>query len=202
MLNVSVRTIHNIEHGRKRVDRRVLEQLAAVLNQTSQEYRRHEPLSITANHFVRDPESAANVFLHSIVTNDCTPLFVGENPVAGPELRWIAPGDERFVAFAGDYHRWEIGTLLLRLHTTVDYGGINDVKILRDRDNSIVTVRAISLFRHPNTQSELRFKAYVDIDITGNQLGVIDSTYDSRLLAEFLQSGIAPKERKSGRLSR
>lgn len=201
MLGVSVRTVHNIEHGRKRVDRQILSQLANILNEHSQQYRRRgAALSLTEDHFISDPEAAANVFLHSIITNDCTPLFIGEEPVASANLRWIAPGKEESVPFAGDYQGWEIASLLERLHTSVDYGGIDGVKILRDLDNSIVIVRSISLFRHPVTQNELRFKAYVEIDVTGNQLGVIDSTYDSGLLAEFLRSGVAPKERKSGGL--
>lgn len=43
LLGLSVRTVHNLEHGRKRADPNVLEQLGVALNQASQNKRLVSP---------------------------------------------------------------------------------------------------------------------------------------------------------------
>ena len=197
MLGVSVRTIHNIEYGRKRANRDVLDKLATVLNQFSAQHRHLPTQTLTADHFIDHPESIADVFLQSILLNDCSQLFIGENPIASSEFHWEAPGKDVAIPFAGDYSGWDAQVLLDRLHATVDHVGLEDVRFVQDRMNEEICVQATSLFRHTESQQVLRFDAYVDIDLVTKRLGKIKSTYDSQLLAEFLQSGISPKQRKS-----
>ncbi len=197
LLNVSVRTVHNIEHGRKPVDPKLLKTLADGLNQRARELRRPDYSDVTADHFVNDPGATANVFLHTILTQDCAPLFRGDHPIGSADLRWIAPGDPRVIPYAGDYVGWDIQSLLDRLHSSVELMGVDQVKILKDEANSIVVIRSVSRFRHLDSGDILYHKAYVDMEMQGNRVQTIDSTYDAAALSEFLLSGVAPRARKS-----
>lgn len=197
MVGVSVRTIYNIEYGRKRADRELLDKVAASLNHLAALHPHLSTLMLTADHFIEHPESITNVFLQSILLNDCSQLFIGEKPVASAEFRWIAPGKDVAIPFAGDYSGWDTQLLLEKLHATVDHAGLEDVSIRQDRTNGELCVQATSLFRHRESRQVFRFEAFVDIDLVNSRLGRINSTYDSHLLAEFLQSGTPPKVRKS-----
>ena len=198
MLGVSVRTVHNIEYSRKRANRELLEKLASALNYFAARQPHLPPLMLTADHFIDHPESIASVFLQSIMLNDCSQLFVGENPLASAEFRWLAPGRDVSIPFAGEYCRWETQILLQRLHHTVDHVGLEDIQIVEDLTNQHVCVQSTSIFKHPESQQIYRFRAAVDIDFSNRRLGLIRSKYDAERLAEFLRSGTPPKMRKSG----
>ena len=120
LLGVTVRTIHNIEHGRKPVARETLERLSDVLNvQLQRLNRQSHAVSLTADHFCCTPESMVQVFLRSIVLNRPDLLFVGNDPIACRDFRWIAPGRSSRIPFAGAYSGMDIHLLLTRLHRTV-----------------------------------------------------------------------------------
>ncbi len=197
-LGVNVRTIHNIEHGRKRVDRLLLNRVADVLNQLAKRHRQI-PLSLTADHFVRDPDANVNVLLQTIAENDPTNLFVGDSPIAASDLLWRAPGRSLGIPFAGEYSGHSVRELYRRLHQTFGVVGLTGVRILRDHKNEYVTVRTSAIFRHLESGNLCDINAYLHIALRRSQIQALDSNYDLERLAEFLKSGVPPIERKSGR---
>jgi transcriptional regulator with XRE-family HTH domain len=196
-LGVSVRTIHNIEHGRKRVDRRLLERLATVLNEFARESPQQSIQFLSADNFVVDPESRLSVMLQTIAMNDCSQLFIGDRPIASADLRWSAPGDPLRLPFAGTFARTEIAKLYDRLHDSVDLLSLKNVRVLKDRTNLLVSVRFDAEFRHPVTGAGMDFRAYIHTEMKGMQIQSVESTYNIDRLAEFIQSGNVPQRRKS-----
>ncbi|MEW4486601.1 helix-turn-helix transcriptional regulator [Thalassoglobus sp. JC818] len=196
-LGVSLRTVYNIEYSRKRANRDLLDKLAKVLNQFAEQQPHLNNLTLTADHFIDHPSSFAAVFLQSVLLNDSSFFFVGENPIAGPDFRWKAPGSHVAIPFAGDYSGAESQVLLNRLHSTVKQVGLEEIQILHNRTNCQVYVHSISLFEHPESGEVFKFAASSDLNLSGNRLTEVQSVYDYELVAEFLQSGTAPRPRKS-----
>jgi len=194
LVGVTVRTIHNIEHGCKRVDRRVIRRLAAALNERSQLlYPEADSPALTADHFTDAPESVVTVLLQSIALNRADMLFTGDTPIASSELHWHSPGNSDRIAFAGRYSRLEVCEMYSRLHAASRHVAIDGVRILADRTNTQVTVRAMCRFAHPDSKELLTFPAYLEIELTQGRLGQITSTYDTELLSTFLDSGEDPR---------
>jgi len=196
MLEVSVRTVHNIEHGRHRVDRRLLKRVADVLNRVAREGNFSVSLALTEDNFVRDPDAAANVFLRSILINDCRMLFAGETSIAVPDLRWCAAGQQDAIPFAGQYQGKKVFQLIENLHSSVKLDGIEGVEFLRNAADTMVVVRAICSFKQRESEAVFRFKSFSELHLKGGQLTFVDTVYNETLMKEFLLSGAAPKLRK------
>lgn len=196
-LGVSVRTIHNIEHGRKAVDPQMLDQLANLLSRHAREQRFIRFRQLTGQNFIQSPTASVSVFLQTIITNQAELLFLGDSPIAGNDFQWLAPGDTQLIPFAGEYRGHAAQTLIEDLHQAVGAVRLNQVRIMSDPISSTVVVGAIASFEHPFSGQVLDFKAFLDVNVDGAKLGRVESTYDTGLLSYFLQTGAPPKARKS-----
>lgn len=197
MLGVSVRTVHNIEYGRCRVDRGLLRRVAETLNRIARERTNPSSLALTEHNFIREPGSVADVFLRSILVNDCSMLFAGESPIASPDMRWIAAGDQDSIPFAGEYEGTGAFCLIDNLHASIRLDGLEGVEFLRNPTATMVIVRANCNFRHRGSDRVLRFKSFSEIHLKGGHLHLVDTVYDATLMKEFLLSGAPPKLQKS-----
>ena len=167
---MSLRTVYNIEYSRKRANRELLDKLAQVLNQFAEQQPHLPNLTLTADHFIDHPSSFAAVFLQSVLLNDSSFFFVGENPIADPDFRWIAPGSDAAIPFAGNYYGAETQVLLNRLHETVQQVGLEEIQILHNRTNCQVYVYSYSLFQHNESGEIFKFAASSDLNLTRNRL--------------------------------
>ena len=196
-LGVSVRTVHNIEYGRKLVDPRLLNRLASILNQRAGAIGVAESLPLTSDHFIRSPLASTSVLLQAIVTGRSDSLFLGDSPIAGSDFHWFAPGNPQLIPFAGEYAGQTASRLIHRLHRTMGAVNLKDVRMLKDPVSASVVVAAIASFQHLSTGQLLESKAFLEVKAKGAVLGRVESTYDTDLLSDFLRTGSAPRRRKS-----
>jgi transcriptional regulator with XRE-family HTH domain len=196
-VQVTVRTIHNIEHGRKPVDPQLVARVADVLNDHARRIGMIEPPQLTADHFIRSPEASTSVFLQTILNNEPESLFVGDSPIAGDHFHWLAPGCPQQIPFAGEYAGRAARVLIRTLHQSVGAVDLEDVRTMKHLPTSTIVVAAVAKFQHPLSRETLRFKAYLEVESQNGKLGQVSSTYDTALLSSFLRTGCAPKERKS-----
>jgi transcriptional regulator with XRE-family HTH domain len=194
-LGVSVRTIHNIEHGRKRVNPRVLHQLAELLNQLWQEmYAAAEPLELTADHFSADPQAIVNMCMQAIFLNR-PDILLSEHALVDPALRWHTVGNSDQIPFAGSYDYSSFHQQLDLFHQSIDLTEFDDMHFYLDRTASRVVLIAIAKIRHPSSKESLMVKSFIEFDVRGCKLRSLEAVIDTALVAEFLQSGVAPKLR-------
>ncbi|MEW4530689.1 helix-turn-helix transcriptional regulator [Maioricimonas sp. JC845] len=201
-VGVSVRTIHNIEHGRTRVSRQVLERVARALNERAALlYPADQPRGLTAAHFADTHEAAARLFLESVATNRPDILFTGDDPAASSEVFWAISGQPERIAFAGDYRGFDLGRAIERIHRTIHIEAIEDCRILQDRKSSRITLRCVLATRHPESGVIASFGGYSEIHFANRQITRVESMYDTASFAEFLATGAVDRQRRRDRLA-
>lgn len=197
---VSVRTIHNIEHGRKRVSTTVLETVANILSQCWREqYPAAEAPFLSADCFSTDPMAIGKTFLTALALGRPELLVNDDHSVLARDAVWNTPGDPGILSFAGTYgptemqHVFEqVGKVFLSLDFT-------SPKILTDSSRQIFMVRTIVKATHPHSRQSYDFLAYMEMDMREAEITRVQGIYDDARLSEFCLSGGTPQLRKSQR---
>lgn len=185
LLQVSVRTIHNIEYGRKPVNREVLDRLAVIVSQRwSQKYGSDQPKVLTADSFITEPDSVAAALLQYLGVRESDVLLVGENVAASTVSQPGTSGGKSPVDF---------GEVLSRMHQGFELSEMKEVQMLRDPNEQVVIVSSVMTAIHPRNRRELDFKAFLEIRMDGNQIISLESVYDTQLLATFMRTGQIPR---------
>ncbi|MCA9194915.1 MAG: helix-turn-helix transcriptional regulator [Planctomycetales bacterium] len=196
MLGVSVRTIHNIEYGRKRVAVGVLKRLANILNQRSAMlYSGAEPLALTEHHFAVDPMSAVNVAMQAIVLNRAD-LLSRDHAQVVPNLRWWINGNPDRLAWSGLYDLKSLGRQIDCFHNCFQLLGVDEPRMYITPRHHSVVLRTVSHVAHLGTQAATKFESYIEFDVTGAKLRSLDSTFDTSYVTTFYETGVVPRSRK------
>lgn len=196
VLGVSVRTIHNIEHGRKRVDPAILARLASALNDRSQSlYPAAEPLALTKDHFIVAPTSIVNVAMQAITLNR-PDFLLHEQAQVDPALRWWINGNPDRLPWTGLFDLTSLGGQIAEFHRCFEYMGVEDTRIYLSPRHYAAVVRTKANIRHPHTGAQMKYTSFIEFDMTGSKLRSMDATFDSELVTTFLESGRAPRRRK------
>lgn len=192
-LRVSVRTLHNVEYGRKRVDPRLLERLAALLNAASAaKYPTAPPLGLTADRFIASPEATTSLALQAIVENR-PEILLSEHVPLDPSLLWRTTGDPDRIPFAGDYDLASFASHIDLCHRTMGLVGIDDVRTYQDRTNETVLFTFTASLSHHDTTALTETRVCLEFRLEENRLCRMDAMLDTELFAEFLASGRDPR---------
>ncbi|MCG6154617.1 helix-turn-helix domain-containing protein [Rubinisphaera margarita] len=196
-VEVSVRTIHNVEHGRKRVNGDVLARIAQVINRAySQRYPGDRPLGLTSDFFVAaDGERVANCYVSSIGTGSPRLLFLGDAPIADPSIRYDMPGSDAGLTFAGSFHGLDIFDFYESLGSSLKIEAIQSVELLTHSARQCVTVKNETILGHHESPHTYLLTSYTELAVRDGRLVSSRAIYDSAELAAFLKNGISPQSR-------
>jgi len=193
-IEVSVRTIHNVEHGRKRVNGDVLARIVQVINETySRRYPADGPLGLTSDFFVDvDGERVANCYVSTIAMGSPRLLFLGDAPIADSSIRYDMPGANAGLAFGGTFHGLELFDFYETLGASLKVKGIQNMELLTHPGRQCVTVKNETILGHHESPHTYMLTSYTELAVHDGRLVSSRATYDSAALAAFLNDGISP----------
>ena len=148
---------------------------------THSEVRPQEPLALTADHFTSDPLAQVNVLLQTIsaerlrsTVSGRTTDRSGRSALACPRPRTRHPVRRRLPGLA-------IQQMYQRLHSSIELVALDDVHVLTDKTNTLVTVWSTARFRHlDQSEDTTDIKAYLHVDLSPNQIQSVESTVRNR----------------------
>ncbi len=192
-VGVDVRTIHNIEHARKRVNRRTIATLAEVLNRFSAyRYPAAPPLLLNEHHFIDHPNSIVDVAMQSITSNR-PDFLVNENPLIDPSLRWWINGDPERLGWTGLFDLSSLGGQIEEFYRCFEYLGVEGLRKFFAPREDLIVMRTDSNIRHPDTGVTLKYTSFIEFKMNRGLLQSMDATFNSELVTTFLESGHLPR---------